>query len=329
MRIVSVAAVMFFSGVAAEARPASDASSAEPDATLYREKTQLEAELAEEGFEWRPALRQSFCFLGVEHGFRMTQAKTRRGLRGPFFKDWAASVKNIGGWGDGDPAFTNLVAHPMQGTVAGYIQVQNDPQGREQEFGRSRGYWRSRMKALAWSAAYSTQFEIGPISEATLGNVGKKKGTAGWSDLIMTPFGGLGMMIGEDVLDRFVVRRLEARTSILARRRILRMVFNPNRSFTNLLRRKAPWHRDTRGLEDFLAKADAGEESGKQPKIPSLNSPREHREEKKGLDTNRRRMLKYQILIWETQVSSRSRARSRGGCVVVVPRPLAAYAPGS
>ena len=136
----------------------------------------------------------------------------------------------------------------MQGGVAGFIQIQNDPGGITRELGWDGAYWRSRLKAMAWSAAYSTQFEIGPISEATIGHVGKRAGTAGYTDLVVTPVGGLGMTVLEDALDRFVLRRFESNSSSANWQRILRMTLNPQRSLANLLRFKRPWHRDTRRL---------------------------------------------------------------------------------
>jgi hypothetical protein len=141
----------------------------------------------------------------------------------------------------------NYVGHPFQGAVAGYIQVHNDPGYRRAQFGRSRLYWRSRLRAMAFSAAYSTQFELGPVSEASLGNLGKEDvGGAGAVDLVVTPVGGLGMMLLEDALDRYVVRSVEALTTNRAIRILVRGFLNPNRTFANVLRFKLPWYRDTR-----------------------------------------------------------------------------------
>jgi hypothetical protein len=176
------------------------------------------------------------------------QAKTRKRLGGPFFSDYADSVKALGGWGDGDNWFINYVAHPMQGAASGYIQVQNDEQGRSVEFSNSQEYWRSRLKALAWNAAYSTQFELGPISESSIGNVGQRKGMSGYVDLVMTPAGGFGVMIAEDVLDRFLVQKWESRTDNLRVRGFYRVALNPCRAFANVLRGRSPWFRDTRPL---------------------------------------------------------------------------------
>jgi hypothetical protein len=207
------------------------------------------------GFGWGPALQQSFYFLSIEHSLRMTQAKTSREFQGRFLKDYWTCIKSIKGWGDGDGVFTNYVAHPMQGGVAGFIQIQNDPGGATRELSRSGAYWRSRFKALAWSAAYSTQFEIGPISEATIGHVGKRPGTAGYTDLVMTPVGGLGMIVLEDALDSLVLKRLEMNGARPNVQRVLRMALNPQRSLANLLRLKRPWHRDSRGLNLYGRRA--------------------------------------------------------------------------
>ena len=205
----------------------------------------------ENSFQWKPALLQSLFFLGIEHGFRLTQAKTRAELKGPFFADYFRSVRgNTRGWSDGDSIFTSYVAHPMQGTVSGFIQIQNDPLGRGLQFGNTAPYWKSRLKAAAWSAAYSTQFEIGPVSEGTIGNVGKNKDTGGLVDFVITPVGGFGWILAEDALDRYIIRKKESGTSSLGWRRFYRMVFNPTRTFANLLRMEKPWHRDGRPISD-------------------------------------------------------------------------------
>lgn len=196
-------------------------------------------------FRWRAALQQSFYFVAMQHSVRMSQVKTRRQMAGAFFRNYKQSIEGIHGWGDGDGFLTNYVGHPMQGAISGYIEVQNDPSGIRERFGTTREYWNSRLRAMAWAAAYSTQFEIGPLSEATIGNVGKSKGTGGWADFIMTPTGGFGLILAEDALDRFVISRWEGGASA-PRKRFYRMLLNPSRSFANVLRKKVPWHRDTR-----------------------------------------------------------------------------------
>jgi len=200
------------------------------------------------GFQWGPTLKQSLFFLGVQHAFRFTtEPGTRAELRGPFFKDYLLSLKGLHGWEDSDPMLVNYIGHPFMGAVTGYIQVQNDPGYRKARFGGSELYWKSRMRAFAYSAAYSTMFELGPVSEASLGNVGKDGLTMGYVDIVMTPVGGLTFMVIEDALDRYVIERIERATRNRYLKTLARTFLNPNRTFANTMRLKQPWYRDNRG----------------------------------------------------------------------------------
>ncbi len=202
---------------------------------------------ADQSFHWLTAIKQSLLFLGVQHGYAMTQPKTRRDLKGPFFKDYVRSVKSLHGWEDGGRFFTNYVAHPMQGALLGFIQIQNDPNGMNLSYDNSNAYWRSRLKALAWSAAWSTQFEIGPVSQASIGNVGLH-GKQTYVDLVVTPIGGFGLLVLEDFLDKHIISMIERRNSRSFYLKVSSRTFlNPTRSVANLLRFKTPWYRD-RGL---------------------------------------------------------------------------------
>jgi len=205
------------------------------------------------GFDWNNAIGQSMIFLAICHGFRFaTEQGTRAELRGPFFKDYHTSVKNLRGWGDGDEFLVNYIGHPMGGSVAGFIQIQNDPKGIKQEVGlNNRDYWKSRMRAMAWAAAYSTQFELGPVSEATLGNVGripteKSNHPMGWVDLIVTPTLGTAWLVGEDLLDRYLIRYIESKIKNRTLVIIVRTFLNPSRSFANMHRGNWWWKRDNR-----------------------------------------------------------------------------------
>jgi len=197
----------------------------------------------DESFHWRSATKQSLVFLAIQHGYALTQPKTREALKGKFFKDYVKSVKSLHGWDDGGRFFTNYIAHPMQGAFTGFIQVQNDPKGLKQRFGTSADYWRSRMKAMAWTAAWSTQFEIGPISQASIGNVGLK-GKQTYEDIVVTPLGGTAMLISEDAIDRFVMERIERRTNNFYIIIFSRMLLSPTRTTANIFRFKTPWYRD-------------------------------------------------------------------------------------
>ncbi len=201
-------------------------------------------------FPFRASLAQSGVFLAIQHSLRLFQKKTRDELGGPFFSDWGSSVKNLGRWKDGDGTFTNYVAHPMQGAVTGRIFINNSDRSKRQEFGKSREYWESRFKAMAWSAVWSTQFEIGPISEASIGNVGLYDRVGpnrmGWVDLVITPTAGTTVLVGEDIIDKYILRKWLERKSSRARIRVYRTFFTPFQSFTNVLRGKVPWKRDNR-----------------------------------------------------------------------------------
>jgi hypothetical protein len=195
------------------------------------------------GFQWRPAIAQSLMFLAVQHGYALAlQQKTRDALKGKFFKDYIRSVKSLRGWDDGGKFFTNYIAHPMQGALTGFIYVQNSPREKSLEYG-DKGYWKSRAKAFVWSAAWSTQWELGPISQASIGNIGLK-GHQAYVDLVITPVAGTALMIAEDAIDRFIIKRIERRTNNFYVRVFTRLFLNPNRNFANLLRFKEPWKRE-------------------------------------------------------------------------------------
>ena len=171
-----------------------------------------------QGFQWEPALLQSAIFLGAQHAVRMTQTKTRAELSGPFWSDYFDSVSSLHTWRDGDGFRTNYLAHPLMGAIAGDIEIFNDPSGQRLEFDlSSKRYWQSRLKAMAWSAAYSAQFEIGPISEASIGNVGIHPPTMAVVDLVVTPLGGFTAMLLEDYLDKRFVSRWELAGGVKAR----------------------------------------------------------------------------------------------------------------
>lgn len=198
--------------------------------------------------DWKGAIGDSIRFLGLQHGARTFQAKTRRELAGPFFRDYERSLRMPRGWGDGDGWLANYVGHPIQGAASGFIWVQNDPTSRREEFGLNRRYWGTRWRALAWSAAYSVQFEIGPLSEASIGNVGLNPATLGWSDHVVTPLGGTALLVAEDALDKFLLRPLESKVRNRVVRAFTRIALNPGRSSANLAAGRSPWHRDRRPL---------------------------------------------------------------------------------
>lgn len=208
----------------------------------------------QQGFAWSAALQQSFLFNSFLQVWRVTmEPETRAELGGAFFKEYFRSVKSLRGWDDGDNFLTNYIGHPMQGAVSGRIQIHNDPRGVGQDFGLRREYFNSRLKALGWSALFSINFELGPLSEASLGNVGmkpreKSQTPMAFVDLVVTPTVGTAWLVAEDAIDRFLLRHLESRISNVVLRATVRGLLNPTRSMANLMRFKYPWHRDNRSL---------------------------------------------------------------------------------
>lgn len=212
---------------------------------------------AEGKLQWKPLLLQNGLFLGLQHGFRFaTQEETRGNLRGPFIRDYIDSVKGFSGWDDGDSWLANYVGHPMQGAVYGFTYLQNHTREKfvAVDFSSS-DYWKSRFKSMAWMTVASTHYEIGPLGEAAFGNVGKRAGTKGAVDMVVTPTMGLALLVVEDFLDDRVVIPLERLVPNKYFRLFIRSALNPDRAMANLLRLKVPWHRDTRAGVGFRSDA--------------------------------------------------------------------------
>jgi len=221
------------------------------------------------GYSWSGLLAQSLLFNVVENGFRAASDDQIRRLLAnkPFWHDWAASMKqfNMRRWNDGDDFLVNYVGHPMQGAVTGFIEIQNDPVGRELEIGASREYWKSRFHAFLWSMAYSTHSEISPDGEAGIGNeggwtypircktkgcpnwtpaTGKSTNNTGWVDFIITPTVGTLWLLAEDALDRFVSDKVQGDDRSSLGPYFLRAALSPSRSMANIMRMQSPWYRD-------------------------------------------------------------------------------------
>jgi hypothetical protein len=86
------------------------------------------------------------------------------------------------------------------------------------------------------------------LSEASLGNVGLRPNTTGWVDHIVTPAGALGFIVAEDILDRYLVLKIESWTENRVLRVLARMALNPSRTLSNTAQGRAPWSRPVRPL---------------------------------------------------------------------------------
>jgi hypothetical protein len=246
-RVVVLAAALAFALTALPAGAAADDSPADVQPARVQPPR---AQGVTRSADIKAAIVDSLKLLGIEHGARITfQEKTRRALGGDFWADYKRSVRWPRQWQDTDSWLVNYIGHPLHGAAAGYVWLDHDPGSNREQFGLSSRYWASRWRSVAWSAAYSVQFEIGPLSEASIGNVGMNPTTTGWVDYVVTPAGGFAILLAEDALDRFLVRWVEARTHNRFYRASMRMLFGPARALANAATSKAPWRRDNRPLD--------------------------------------------------------------------------------
>jgi hypothetical protein len=198
------------------------------------------------GVNWKNLFLSSFTFLAFEQTFRTaTEEGTRDGFAGSFLGGYGNAVGNLHGWADGDPFLVNYIGHPMQGSVAGFIWQHNDRAYRDVIFGKNSRYWKAKLRGAAFSYLYSVQFEIGPLSEASLGNIQAEHPAQGFVDHVVTPAIGLGWTLVEDSMDRYVIRTIEAHTRNPYYRALARGL-NPSRSFANIFEGRYPWERDDR-----------------------------------------------------------------------------------
>ncbi len=235
-------------------------------------------QLEKEGFHWGRALAESLTFLLIEQAYVVHTdfrwVVSENGI--PFNHYWRDYKQSLSewtqsGWDDGDPNWFGYVGHPIQGALTAFIQIQNDPKSEKLEFSKTRAYWKSRLKAALWNAVYSTQWNLGPLSEVTVEKYGTKdrppwnsNGSypcktnhcytgVGQIDIVMTPLGGTGWLIGEDFLDKKVVRRIENTTDNRFLVDTARVALNPIRSGANMLHGEHPWYRASRENDEAIS----------------------------------------------------------------------------
>lgn len=199
---------------------------------------------------WLTALKHSLALLAIEHGTRLAlDSKTRAALSGPFFRDYIDSVHIPRDWDDGDSVAVNYIGHPIHGAAAGYLYRDAAGVRGSGRFGLSTSYWATMGKSAAFIGVYSVQFEFGPLSEASIGNVGMHPATRGWVDHVVTPVMGFALMAAEDALDRYVVLLFEDHFDNRVARATVRLLFNPARLMANLAQGRSPWYRPDRPLD--------------------------------------------------------------------------------
>ncbi len=206
---------------------------------------------------WARVIPESFLFLATQHAGNIWMDKdTRYNLtHGSFWGDYVYCVDHYrwSRWKDDDPFGVDYIGHPMMGALTNSIYEQNDPKQRALDFENTHRYWMGRLRATAYSAVYSAQWKIGPLSEASIGNTGigyyrrDRDGVwtneTGMQDFFMTPIGGLAWNVGEDAIDRYIfshVRHAQRNRAVL----FVASFMTPARSAANLTRFRAPYYRD-------------------------------------------------------------------------------------
>ena len=197
-------------------------------------------------FRWGPAIGESLLYTGIMHTFDLTfQAGTRDSLNGHWLTHYGQSVAALRGWSDSDTFMAPYVGHPIEGSIFGFIERQNDPRFRLVQWGDGREYWISMLRSMAYSAVWHTQWKIGPVSEDSIANV-MLHASPGFITLVDTPTLGFCTMLAEDAADRYLIMGLENRTTNRTVIILARTFLNPGRTFANLMAFRPPWVRATR-----------------------------------------------------------------------------------
>ena len=122
---------------------------------------------------WRSLLRDSMVMLLVQQTFRVTfEDSTRENLGGPFFKEWFESASTLCCWDDGDKTTTNYLFHPLMGSTSAFVFANSHRASQDTPIGANSRYWKAKGAQGIYAFIYGLNFELGPLSEASLGNVG-------------------------------------------------------------------------------------------------------------------------------------------------------------
>lgn len=186
-----------------------------------------------------------------EHVMRIaTQDFTRQQLKGEFWNEYIDSVHVPDKWHDKDGWQVNYIGHAISGGA--YTRIWMDQ--REPRNPTKSQYLKSIGKALIYTTLFSIQYEMGPMSEASIGNVGLNPEDLGWNDYIWTPIGGVLWTMGEDAIDKYALTWVEKHVPFLMAKAAARMIANPSRMLANIGQNRTPWSRKDRGWDGLPIK---------------------------------------------------------------------------
>jgi hypothetical protein len=109
-------------------------------------------------------------------------------------------------------------------------------------------YLKSISKAFVYTCLFSIQYEMGPMSEASIGNVGLNREDLGWNDYIWTPVGGVLWTMAEDAIDKYALSWVDKHVPFVMAKAAARMIANPSRMLANIGQNRTPWGRQDRDI---------------------------------------------------------------------------------
>jgi hypothetical protein len=195
-------------------------------------------EATDDSFRWKPALGSTLLVILTQNLANLTSSRFHDELEGPFLNDWFTSAAALfdSNWDDGNRFQTNYIAHPIGGAIYANNAGTNDPKYAALLPGDP-GYGTGVLRSLAFAAAASLMYEIGPLSEASVGNLGMEDpDKQGWVDPVMTPILGAGWMVLEAVVYQQLLRRVKDRATYT----ILHIFLNPSRTISNTFNVRHP-----------------------------------------------------------------------------------------
>jgi hypothetical protein len=181
-----------------------------------------------------------------EHVMRVaTQDFTRQQLKGEFWPEYVDSVRIPDKWHDKDGWEVNYIGHAIHGGAFTRIWLDQ----REPKVNFNTQYLKQIGRAFIYTSIFSLQYEIGPMSEASIGNVGMNPEDVGWVDLVWTPIGGVLWTIGEDLIDRYGLTWIDKHVPFKMARVAARLIGNPSRMLANVAQNRSPWSRADRDID--------------------------------------------------------------------------------
>lgn len=173
-----------------------------------------------------------------------TQDFTRKELKGKFWREYVDSLHLPQRWGDKDGWEVNYIGHAISGGAFTRIWMEH----REPKATTKSQYFKSLGRAMIFTAIFSTQYEMGPLSEASISNIGLNPNDLGWTDYVWTPIGAVLWTMAEDAIDKYVLTYIDKHVPFVLAKAAARMILNPSRLLANIGMNRSPWSRTARTM---------------------------------------------------------------------------------